>query len=288
MPIYNPINSSSSISNSTTLNSPPTTKEYHTPQLQDLLFAPSDDLLNIECSSAFPSQVAVSDGNPLVPGNCDIHWPEQLITTPANINNAPPVFKVPNAPGGNQKYTSNNPGPRRMSSWPHIEYESRIEEPFVCNGNGQVYYNASNNSVDRLMDNCSLISPQKTSSLSREKDSCKTDKRSHHRRTSSDTNLMQFVNVMDGTNTTHLLPNETFNMPFPEQTQQHLQQLTQSTNRRVSSCIERKRSQKRKKKPIDTHPYPHCFHNTKHTVSNHKLTIIQVSLCFPCRPKQVL
>jgi len=191
------------------LSSPPTTKDYHTSQLQDLLFAPSDDLLNI---SAFPSQVEVSAGNPLVPGNCDIHWTEQLITTPANINNASPVFKVPGVPGGNYQYTANTSGPRRMSSWPHIEYESGIEEPFVCNGGGQVFYNASSTSMDHLMDNCSLMSPQKTSSLPRRGDSCKTDRRSHHRRTSSDTNLMQFVNVMDGMNNPHLLPNKTFNM----------------------------------------------------------------------------
>ena len=280
------------------VNSPPTSQGYHTPQPQHqhttyssgfLLFAPSDDLLNIECSSAldgFSSQAVVSTGNSLITDNCDTQWAEQLINVPS-VNTTPSVFKVPGVPTSNQQYPFNNPGPRRMTSWPHIEHEPEIEEPVPFNlqqyGSGQVCYNPSNN----LMDNCSAMNRRQTATLPRE-DNCKTVKKSH-RRTSSDTNLMQFFNAMYGPHNPQLLSNETFNMPFVEQTQQHQQQHpTHTSNKHASGGTERKRSFKRKqKKQIGTHPYPHCFHNTK--VSAYK-TLCHVSylFVFSDRPKQVV
>ena len=289
IPIYNhPINSSNLI-----VNSPPTSKGYHIPQPQhttssfgSLLFAPSDDLLNIECSSAldgFPSQAVVSAGNSLITDNCDTQWAEQLINAPTNVNNtAASVFKVPSVPTSNQKYSFNNPGPRRISSWPHIEHELEIEEPASFSsqqyGSGQVCYKPSNN----LMDNCSLINQQQTANLPRE-NNYKTVKKSTHRRTSSDTNLMQFFNIWNGPHNPQLLPNETFNLPFAEQTQQHQQHPTHTSNKHASGgSTERKRSFKRKqKKQVGTHPYPHCFHNTNYTVSGYKYSLsCKLLFCF--------
>lgn len=275
------------------VSSPPTSQGYHTSQPQhatygsdSLLFAPSDDLLNIECSSAldgFPSQAMASAGNLLIIDNCDTQWAEQLINAPSSVNNAASVFKVPGVPTSNQ---FNNPAPRRMSSWSHIEQEPEVEEPVPFSpqqyGSGQICYNPSNN----LMDNCSLTSPHQTTSLPQE-DNCKTVKKTH-RRTSSDTNLMQFFNAMYVPHNPQLLSSETFNMPFAEQTQQHQQQHSAHTaNKHALGGTERKRSFKRKqKKQVGTHPYPHCFHSTNYTVSGYKITCHASCIHFSDRPKQ--
>ena len=214
--------------------------------------------------------------------NCDTQWAEQLISGPTSVNNAASVFKVPGIPTSNQ---FNNPGPRRMSSWSHIEHEPDVEEPVPFSPqqytSGQVCYNPSNN----LMDNCSLTKPHQTASLPRV-DNRKVDKKSH-RRTSSDTNLMQFFDAMYGPHNPQLLSS---NMSFAEQTQQHQQQhSTHTANKHATGGTERKRSFKRKqKKQLGTHPYPHCFHSTTYTVSGYK-TICHVSYVhFSDRLKQMV
>ena len=222
-----------------------------------------------------------SAGNSLIADNSDTQWAEQLINALTSASNTASIFKVPGVPASNQ---FNNPGPRRISSWSHIEHEPEVEEPVPFSpqqyGSGQVCYNSSNN----LMDNCSLRSPHQTASLPRE-DNSKSDKKSH-RRTSSDTSLVQFFNAMYGPHNPQLMSNETFNMPFAEQTQQ--QHSAHTANKHAPGGTERKRSFKRQqKKQLGTHPYPQCFHSTNYTVSGYK-TICHVSYVrFSDRLKQM-